>query len=323
MKLARSSSWWQRPSRPRGHGCRRPGGSRRPARCAPAPARGPYWPTMTLALKGSTAWVACKEQSRLLRLALPGGRRTAAVRLDAPVIAVAVGLGSVWALDSGSTLYRIDPRRARVTKRIPTGATAAYNIWIGAGAVWVADDQGARVLRISRSTNSVVARIPVGDGPADMVFAGSRAWAMTHRDNTLFGIDTATNDPRRLGSHRRRRCRSRAHCAAWRQPLDNGTRTATRRSGSRDRRDASLRRHRRDRDRPRGDERRGLRSCPDRRRRPPGLPTLTAVRRVTASGTVTTVATARGRVDVHGLALGLGSVWLADNTAGFLYRLST
>ena len=48
---------------------------------------------------------------------------------------------------------------------------------------------------------------------------------------------------------------------------------------------------------------------------------MTAVRRVTTAGTVTTVATARGRVDVHGLAVGLGYVWLADNTSGFLYRL--
>jgi len=52
-----------------------------------------------------------------------------------------------------------------------------------------------------------------------------------------------------------------------------------------------------------------------------GLPTMVAVRRVTANGKVTTVATARGRVDVHGLAPGLGTVWLADNTSGFIYRL--
>jgi hypothetical protein len=48
---------------------------------------------------------------------------------------------------------------------------------------------------------------------------------------------------------------------------------------------------------------------------------MTAVRRVTSDGAVTTVATALGRVDVHGLAVGLGSVWLADNTSGVLYRL--
>ena len=49
---------------------------------------------------------------------------------------------------------------------------------------------------------------------------------------------------------------------------------------------------------------------------------MTAVRRVGADGSVKTVATARGRVDVHGLAVGLGSVWIADNTSGLLYRLA-
>src|SRR4051812_24693653 len=161
---------------------------------------GPYWPTMTLALSGDSAWVACKEESRLVRLALPSGKRTAAVALDGPVIAVTAGLGSIWALDSASTLYRVDPARARVIRRIPLGATAAYNIWIGAGSVWVADDQGARVLRISPSRNRVVARIAVGDGPADMVFSGERAWLLSHRDNGLYRIDGTSNTARRLST---------------------------------------------------------------------------------------------------------------------------
>ena len=58
-----------------GAGCRPHPGMRAPVpACAAA---GPYWPTMTLALSGDTAWVACKEQSRIVRIALPGGRRTA------------------------------------------------------------------------------------------------------------------------------------------------------------------------------------------------------------------------------------------------------
>ena len=44
-----------------------------------------------------------------MRLSLPAGRKTATVGLDGQVIAVAVGFGSVWALDTGSTLYRVDP----------------------------------------------------------------------------------------------------------------------------------------------------------------------------------------------------------------------
>ena len=284
---------------------------------------GPHWPTMTLALTGNTAWVACKEQARLVRMTLPSGRRTATVQLDGAVIAVAVGLGSVWALDSGSTLYRLNPRTARVTKRIPTGASAAYNIWIGGGAVWVADDQGARVLRISRSTNRVVARIAVGDGPADMVFAGKRAWVLTHRDNTLFRIDTATNVATRLATI------EGENAAAERLALLGASLWITGRGVPLLEVDPET-----------GTTRRSIdiqgtgidvvaaanalwipvrTAAVDRT----GFPTMTAVRRVTTAGTVTTVATARGRVDVHGLAAGRGSVWLADNTSGFLYRIPT
>ena len=282
---------------------------------------GPYWPTMTLALSGTTAWVACKEQARLVRMALATGRRTASVQLDGQVTAVAVGLGSVWALDAGATLYRLNPRTARVTKRIPLDAIAAYNIWIGAGAVWVADDQGARVLRISPRTNKTVARISVGDGPADMVFVGKKAWVITHRDNTLYRIDTATNVATRLAIV------GGSDAAAERLAMAGDSLWITGRGVPLLEVDPET-----------GETRRSVdidgtgidvvatadalwvpvrTAAVDRT----GFPTMTAVRRVTTAGTVTTVATARGRVDVHGLAVGLGSVWLADNTGGFLYRL--
>jgi streptogramin lyase len=283
---------------------------------------GAFWPTMTLALQGRTAWVACKEQARIVRLALPQGRRTATVTVDGQVIAVTVGLGSVWALDSGSTLYRIDPRRARVTKRIQVGAAAAYNVWIGAGSVWVADDQGAAVLRVSPSSGKVV-RVPVGDGPADMVFRGTSAWVVTHRDNTVFRVDTRTNAAVRLGVV------AGGDAAAERLALlGNGLWITGRGVGLVELDPAT------------GAARRTVdvdgtgidvvtasgslwvpvrTAAVDRT----GFPTMTAVRRVTPDGAVTTVATARGRVDVHGLATGLGSVWIADNTNGFLYRLAT
>jgi hypothetical protein len=282
---------------------------------------GPYWPTMTLALQGRTAWIACKEQARLVRLRLPGGRQTATVALGEEVIAVAVGLGSVWALDTGSTLYRLDPAKGRIVKRIKLGATAAYNLWIGGGAVWVADDQGAAILRVSPSANKVVARIPVGDGPADMVFRGTQAWVVTHRDNTVFHIDMDSNEATRLGTV------GGSNAAAERiallgdglwitgrgvplveiDPASGATRRTVDIGGT------------------------GIdvvsaagalwvpvrTAAVDRA----GFPTMTALRRVTADGKMKTVATARGRVDVHGLAAGLGSVWIADNTSGLLYRL--
>jgi streptogramin lyase len=284
---------------------------------------GPYWPTMTLALQRRTAWIACKEQARLVRLRLPGGRRTAAVALEGEVIAVAIGLGSVWALDTGSTLYRLDPANGRVAKSIQLGTAAAYNVWIGGGAVWIADDQGAAVVRVSPTSNKVVARVPVGDGPADMVFRGDQAWVITHRDNTVFRIDTASNEAARLGTV------GGSSAAAERLALLGDGLWITGRGVPLVEMDPAS-----------GAIRRTVdiggtgidvvsgagalwvpvrTAAVDRT----GLPTMTALRRVTADGKVKTVATARGRVDVHGLAAGLGSVWIADNTGGFLYRVAT
>ena len=54
---------------------------------------------------GASAWVACKEQSRVIRLNTRTGKITASIRVGAPVIAVAGGYGSIWALDTGSTLF--------------------------------------------------------------------------------------------------------------------------------------------------------------------------------------------------------------------------
>jgi DNA-binding beta-propeller fold protein YncE len=295
-------------------------GARALRACAAA---GPYWPTMTLALAGKAAWVACKEQSRLVRLALPSGRQTGGVRLDAPVTAVAVGPGSVWALDANSTLYRLDTGTGRVRRRIQLDAIAAYNIWIGGGAVWVADDQGASVLRIAPSTNKVVAHIRVGDGPADMAFFGTQAWVVTHRDNTIFHIDLATNAATRLATL------GGGNVAVERLALLGGSLWATGRGAPLFELDSAT-----------GATSRSVdiggtgidvvatagalwvpvrTAAVDRT----GFPTMTAVRRVNPDGTVTTVAKARGRVDVHGLAAGLGAVWLADNTNGVVYQLPT
>jgi DNA-binding beta-propeller fold protein YncE len=251
------------------------------------------------------------------------GRKTASVRVGGPVIAVAAGLGAVWALDTGATLYRIDARTARIRRRIRLDAAAPYNVWIGGGAVWVADDQGARVLRVSPAKNRVVARIAVGNGPADMVFAGKRAWVVDHRDNTVFRIDTTTNAALRLAVV------AGGNAAAERLAILDGGLWITGRGMPLLEVDPGTAATRRSIDV--GGTGIDVVTAADALWVPvrteavdqTGFPTTAAVRRVTSDGTVTTVASARGRVDVHGLAVGLGSVWLADNRDGFLYRLPT
>jgi hypothetical protein len=280
-------------------------------------AAGPYWPTMTLALDGTNAWVACKEQSRVVRVDTRTGRTTKSLRLGAPVIAVTTGYGSIWAVDSGSILYRID-RAGKVRKRISLLARAAYNVWTGGGSVWVADDQGGEMLRVSPASNSVVAHIPVGDGPADIVFAPGRAWVVSHRDRVLHRIALDTNAPTKLavlgGENTAPERMVYARGSLWitgrgadvlQVSPETGAVQSTTEIGASgiDLVDGG-----------------GELWVPTRNAAvdQSGFPTMSALRIVSAAGAVDFF-TPSGRFDVHGLGVGGGKVWLADNTRGRLY----
>ena len=284
-------------------------------------AAGPYWPTMTLALRGSSAWVACKEQSRVIRVDTATGKTVASLRLGGQVIAVASGFGSIWALDSSSTLYRINAVSAKVVKRLYLSARAAYNIWIGGGSVWVADDQGARVVRVSPWRNRVVARPAVGDGPADMAFDTGSAWVINHRDRVLTRIDLATNRSRRVavipGDAPERMVSFRGSLWITGRGTDllkvdpaDGSVVSTIEIGASGIDVAAA-----------GDDL----WVPTRSAAvdATGFPTMEALKRVAvASGAVSVVAEPSARVDVHGLVAAGGAVWLADNTNGSLYRVA-
>jgi hypothetical protein len=283
-------------------------------------AAGPYWPTMTLALQDGSAWIACKEQSRVIRVDTTSGKTVTSVRLAGPVIAIATGYGSIWALDSSATLYRLNPALAKVVKRVALPATAAYNIWIGGGSVWVADDQGGLVVRVSPVTNKVVARPAVGNGPADMAFNGTTAWVINHRDRVLSRIDLGTNRPaevaiiagdapeRMVWAKGRLWITGRGTDLLRVDPADGSIEKSIEIGASGidiasdgvnlwvPTRSAAIDRG--------------------------GFPTMNALKRISMpTGAVSTKVRASGRVDVHGLVARNGTVWLADNTSGRLYRI--
>jgi DNA-binding beta-propeller fold protein YncE len=284
-------------------------------------AAGPYWPTMILAVQGGYAWVACKEQFRVVRVSTSTGKATKSVRLGAQAIAVRHGFGSVWALDAGGTLYRLDPRTGKVAKRISVNAAAAYNIWTGGGSVWVAADQGSEVVRVSPQRNRVLAHIPAGDGPASMAFAGGTAWVVNHRDTTITRIDLASNKSTRLvrlggdGAPERMIWLRGSLWITGRgtdllqvNPADGSVRRTIEIGGSGIDLVAE------------GD----YMWVPTRSAEvdPSGFPTMDALKRVSvSSGAVSTVVRSSGRLDVHGLAVAGGAVWIADNRAGMLYRV--
>jgi streptogramin lyase len=221
-------------------------------------------------------------------------------------------------LDSSGTLYRLGA--GKVAKRISLPVTAAYNVWTGGGSVWVADDQGAQVVRVSPG-GRVVARVPVGDGPADIAFSGGTAWVINHRDRVLTRIDLATNKSAELatvaGDAPERMVwldgalwvTGRGTDLLKLDPVD-GSLEATVEIGASGIDVAAAG---------------GSLWVPTRSAAVDvrGFPTMNALVRVSASSRkVSTVARPSGRVDVHGLVVRGGSVWIADNTAGRLYRLT-
>jgi sugar lactone lactonase YvrE len=292
-------------------------GARPHAVCAAA---GAFWPAMTLAVDFDSLWIACKSQSRILRLDPASGAVRARIRLPRAVeiTAVATGLGSVWALDARQgTLYRIDPSRNAVVRSVLLATTRGYNIWTGAGSVWVVDDGSGELMRVDPN-GAVIDRIAVGDGPSDLVFAGEILWVVNHRDRGLVRVDTTTRAVTRLAT------------------LPGETPERLVRAGG------SLWITGRGTDLMRVDETTGavLQTIdvdasgidlvavgdavwiPTRSAAvdPSGLPTMARLLRVRA-GAADAVATAAGRVDVNGLVADGSAVWLADNTNGVLYRV--
>lgn len=159
----------------------------------------PY-PQYALAVGFGSAWIACVQQSQVLRVSLESGQVTARIPVPAPVWSIAAGEGGVWGVAlHGSVVYRIAPASNRVVAEIGLGADVPY-LWAGAGALWVADDPGRALVRVDPGTNRPGAHVPVGDGPAGFVVDGGYIWVLNHRENSLDRINPGTNAVVRMAS---------------------------------------------------------------------------------------------------------------------------
>jgi YVTN family beta-propeller protein len=121
----------------------------------------------------------------------------------------AVGEGSVWALsDEVSTLSRIDPEHNTVVARIkiqPKNLCPAYVCGepaAGAGAVWVPRASDNTVTRVDPASNAVTTVIPVGAHPTAAAVTPGAVWIVNSggarngqiEGPTLSRIDPATNE---------------------------------------------------------------------------------------------------------------------------------
>jgi Protein kinase domain len=122
-----------------------------------------------------------RHENYLLRIAPESGRRTGLIRFSgsSAVGSLALGLGAVWVMASSTaTLYRIDPRSARVVAQADFGARAG-RVSFNSGSVWVhVSDAGGMTLLVDPRTLEVTRSLdccPLGEGGAEAAGFGS-AW---------------------------------------------------------------------------------------------------------------------------------------------------
>jgi peptide/nickel transport system substrate-binding protein len=114
------------------------------------------------------------------------------VRVHGAPTAVAVGDGSVWAVDAeGGTVSRIDPSRHTVVQTIPVGFHPS-GVAVGPGSVWVTNHDDGTVSWISPAANRVVRTVTVGTGPVAVAVGFGSVWVTNVDDRTLSRLDAST-----------------------------------------------------------------------------------------------------------------------------------
>ena len=150
-------------------------------------------PGADLAVWGDEVWVTDELPAAVVRVR-PAPFATPIDRIDLPgsPSAVAVEAERVWvALDDGR-LVLVDRRKHTVERVLELGRSAA-GVAVGAGAVWVADDEDGTVIRALSRPFQFVVRIPVGRDPGGLAFGAGSVWVANRRDGTVSRIDPRTN----------------------------------------------------------------------------------------------------------------------------------
>jgi YVTN family beta-propeller protein len=151
-----------------------------------------------LAATGRSAWVTTNAPPGLVRVDFDRASATSSVGKAIPLAhspsAIAVGVGSVWAVDAEQDVVRrIDPVKGEVIRTIRAG-NGPVAITVGEGAVWVANGDDGSVSRIDPRTSSVTKAISVGEQPAAVTTGAGSVWVANGGDGSVSRIDPQSND---------------------------------------------------------------------------------------------------------------------------------
>jgi YVTN family beta-propeller protein len=151
-----------------------------------------------LAAAGRSVWVTTNSPPGLVRVDFDRSSATSSVGKAIPLAhspsAIALGAGSVWAVDAEQDVVRrIDPVKGEVIRTIRAG-NGPVAITVGEGAVWVANGDDGSVSRIDPRTSSVTKAISVGEQPAAVTTGTGSVWVANSGDGSVSRIDPQSND---------------------------------------------------------------------------------------------------------------------------------
>jgi branched-chain amino acid transport system substrate-binding protein len=111
--------------------------------------------------------------------------------------AIAASDESVWFVgEDFESVVRIDPKTNQPGQRIQVSTSFLADIELGAGSVWASAPDDGVVWRIEPGPDPIARTISVGRGAASISFAEDVLWVANTLDGTVLRIDPGTNDVR-------------------------------------------------------------------------------------------------------------------------------
>jgi len=149
-----------------------------------------------LAVANGSVWEISYKARTLFRIA-PGAEGVAdlhGVPSNAPPVGIATGHGSIWVTTAfgEDSLFHFDLRAGQWAPPIRLSSGLA-GVAFGLDAVWVADKADNLVYRVDPVTDTVVATIPVGEGPEAIAVGADAVWVANSVQGTVSRIDTTTD----------------------------------------------------------------------------------------------------------------------------------
>ncbi len=136
-------------------------------------------------------WAFSPEGGAVIRVNPVTGRITDEFIIPSPVVDIALGAGSMWALGEDGVVYRVNT--ADLSLRAIDAGDGIVGIAASPDALWSLSASDGSLRRIDPVTGAVLVTVPVGRDPIDVEFAGSSIWVGLRSGSSLIEVDTRTS----------------------------------------------------------------------------------------------------------------------------------